>query len=789
MNKKYGYFNPETREYVITDPMTPEPWINYLYGDSPLSAFVSNGAGGMLWHEQPHTGRLTRYRHQGLPMDTPGFYLYVKDNGILWNPSFFPTMTRLDYYTCRHGMWHSTFEAEKAGLALAMRFFIPLKEEIMLWDITLENKSGAEKRFHLYPYVDFAAHDALKDIAYFRVAGLQQSCDCEPGLGIMTDYHCYQAVYTGSTLFCASEPFSDFDTDRNLFIGRGRCEVNPLGLECGLQNSRVSNGGTHTCGTFELPIWLRSGEKKRVMVKLITATDKDVLQKLSLKYNDIAVVDQAAAAQEKRWNDLLARCQVATPDANADIMINTWLPKNFFTTMRCGRSISHRHPGMGSGVHFRDTMQDIMPGIMFDPDGIKSWMHLLYRSVKASGKITYSIHPTTFTCPNPLHNRCDAAVWGVFTLYKYLAETQNLDFLNEVVPYYDEGTGTILEHQLRAMHSIGENIGSHGLPMLFDCDWNDGLVVFSGARGGGESIMVAEQFIYAANLLKEILEVAGRMEEWPFFDRKIQDFTTILASDICWDGQWYKRVLYPDMELGSKTNKEARIFLNSQSWAVMAGTLPKEQLEIAMKSVADELDTPYGIRICTPSLTTLIDGVTRFPANNPGAGENGGLFLHANTWAIIAETMLHHPQQAWKYFSQILPANLAANAPDLYAREPYAFSSWIYGPEHKDFGKSDLTWLTGGAAWIYLTGLEYILGIRPTLKGLTIDPCFPEAWPGFSIYRQYRNTGCEIEVVNRSGKGYGKVQVTVNGKPMKGNTIPTAELEAHNHCKIQVLLV
>ncbi len=785
MTAAYGYFDAANREYVITDPMTPEPWINYLEGNGELSAFISNGAGGTAWYGQPHTGRITRYRLNGLPMDSPGYYLYVKDGGECWNPSFFPTMTGLDSWQCRHGMGYTRFSASRKDLHATVSYFIPLQDNILLWDVTLENRSAESKQLELYPYIDHSLHEYAKDVLAFCVCGNQVRYfrDGESG-GLMSDYFAFESPFEGKTLFSATEPFEAFDLNRNLFIGRGRTEANPIGLERGLRNSEQKDGGFHACGTFKLAVELAPGEKHRVVIKLAVGPEFETVRALSAKYDSLAAVDAAAGELAAWWSGTLDNCQVETPDENANVMLNAWLPKNIRSTMRNGRSISHRHSGSGTALRFRDTMQDIMPGSLLYPRETRETMLVLMRSVTASGRIVTSLDPISFTCPNPAHTRSDAIVWGVFAVYKYLAETGDMAILEEEVPYYDEGSGSVLDHLLRGMRFTGESIGVNGLPKLFDCDWNDMLQVFANARSDGESVMLAEQYIHAANLLSEILRKVGKDGEIPFLAGKSADFARVLQSDTCWDGEWYKRLLYSDAELGASRNREGRIFLNAQSWAAICGAMPEEQSRKAMDRVADLLDTECGIRLFTPPFTTMMDGVTRFHTNTPGAGENGGLFLHANTWAIIAEALQERPRRAWKYFSQILPNTLSERGAEHYGREPYAFASWVYGPDHEAFGHAALTWLTGGAAWVFMAGTEYILGIRPVLNGLLIAPCIPPEWESFSVTRRVRGATYRITVKNPGRHGAGSVKVVVDGSPLQTNLVPyaaagsTVEVEA-----------
>ena len=772
MTGNYGYFDEVRREYVITDPVTPEPWINYLGGTARLNAFISGGAGGTAWYDQPHTGRLTRYRINGLPLDAPGFYLYIREGGTTWNPSFFPVMAKLDRWECRHGMGYTRFLASHGEIDAAIRYFIPVDDPVLVWDLVLENRSSRTRSFSVFPYIDYSLHGFVKDALYFLVCGNQARYNHDKTSGgLLSDYFAFEAPFMGKTIFSANAPFERYDMDRNRFIGRGRTEANPAGLERGLANTDVADGGFHACGVFELPVTLEPGERRRLAVKLAVGDDLDAVRQLTSKYGDLKVVDAAIREVDAWWDGVLAKCQVATPDPAMNVMLNAWLPKNIRSTMRNGRSISHRHPGDGTALRFRDTMQDIMPGTLFWPDETRQMMMTLLRSITVSGRVVTSIDPASYTCPDPGHTRSDAIVWGVFTIHKYLAETGDQAFLDTVLPYYDDGEGTVLEHLCRGMRFIGENTGVNGLPKIFDCDWNDLLQVFSNAKAGGESVMVAQQFIVAARLLVDLLRHLGRTGEIAFLEEKSAAFTSVLDSAVCWDGEWFKRLLYPDAVLGSRSNPEGKLFLNTQSWAAIAGTLSAEKVGRAMDSVAAGLDTECGIRLFAAPFTKMMDGVTRFHTNTPGAGENGGLFLHANTWAVIAEALRGNRERAWKYFSQIMPNNLSARNPTHYGREPYAFASWVYGPDHKAFGHAALTWLTGGAAWIYLAGTEYILGIRPTLDGVMVDPCVPAGWPEYSMVRQVRGATYHITVKNT---GRSPVAITVDGKAVPGNRVPFA---------------
>lgn len=766
----YGYFDSEKSEYVITSPLTPRAWINYLGGVSDMDAFVSNRAGGTVWYKQPHTGRLTRYQYMAQPEDNPGFFLYIRDMGELWTPSFMPTRTPLDRYECRHGLYYTTFDSEKNGIGVKVRYMIPRKDPVMLWDITFTNHRKEEAVFSAYPYQDFAMRDVQKEVLFFHFCGNQMTGFYDKGVGALRlDYFAYEAIHKGYTLFNASKPFSSYEMSRDKFIGRCRAESSPEALDTGeLHNSEVPGAGFCVCGCLRLDFRLAPGASERVIVKLTASPNLEDAAALLRKYDDFAAVDEAAADFEAWWRERLDRCQVKTPDAGLNEMLNVWLPKNIKTTMRCGRSISQRHTGCHTSKAFRDTMQDIMSGILFFPEETRDNILLLMRSIRRSGQCTRNIDPSTFKCDTPDYIRCDSIVWGVFTVAKYVCETGDWGFLRHPVPDYEGDPSTVIGLLLRGMHFTGEQTGAHGLPKLFDCDWNDQLVVVSAILDSGESIMVAEQYIVAAKVLLGLLD-ESETEERAYLEGKIQEFTKALESPLVWDGAWYRRLLFPHDYMGGKANEEGQLFLNTQTWGAIAGTLAPAHVRQALNSVYEHLNSQYGLRLYEPPFTRLLDG-ERYCGNVPGAGENGGLFYHANTWAIIAEAKQGNARRAWEYFNHIMPNRRAEDA-DLYEREPYAFASWCYGPDNASFGKAALSHLTGGASWIYRTATEFLLGVRPVKGGVRIIPCIPAEWEGYSMERTMAGVRYHIEVRNPEHKTGPGVQLTVDGKEIDGDFV------------------
>lgn len=776
---QYGRFDTRTREYVIVRPDTPAPWINYLMGRD-VNAIVSQAAGGLAFYKEPAMGRLTRYRFNGMPVDSPGFYLYIQDGQDTWNPSFRPTCTPLARFECRHGLGYTRFDSEKNGVRAEVTYIAPLEDNVLLWSVRLTNNGRTTRRLKLTTFMEFSLHEFVKDDLWYLVCGNQWRLTFDRKTnGIKSKYFAFQSPFEGQCIFAATEPVRAFEIDRDQFIGFGRTEGNPIGLERGLQNSEIPDGGRHACGALQNAIALAPGQTRHVLYRYAVSDRFAESARLLRRYRTEKDVDRAMATMRKFWDGALGSAQVRTPDKAADVMLNTWLPYNIRVTFRLGRSISTRHTGSAGALRYRDSMQDAMLAPQMFPADARERIERVLQTMYADGHCAMGVNPETLQAAPEEKGiiRSDAAVWGVFTLYQYVAETGDSAFLDRQLPYLDKGRGSVFEHLLRSLAYIAEHTGKEGLPLLYTMDWNDFLQIFTVSYTGCQSVMVAQQFIHATRLLSELANATGKTKEVRALLEASRRFSRILDSRTCWDGAWYRRVLGDDLLMGSKRSRDAQIFLNTQSWAVIAGTLDRKRVIQAMDSAYRRLNTPYGLRIFSPSFWTMPDGKTRVPTNTPGAGENGGIFVHANTWAIMAEALLGRGERAWQYFSQVLPSKQSANDPDRYVNEPYAFTSWIYGPDHERYGTAQLSWLTGGTAWMYQAGLEYILGVRPTLNGLLVDPCIPAKWKRYSVQRRWRGTLYDITVDNPSGICKGRVELSVDGKPVEGNLLPPVDCE------------
>jgi cellobiose phosphorylase len=772
---------------VITRPDTPAPWINYLMGKD-VNAIVSQTAGGLAFYKEPAMGRLTRYRFNGLPVDSPGFYLYIQDGESTWNPSFRPTGTPVDRFECRHGLGYTRFDSEKNGIRAEVTYLVPPDDNVLLWSVRLTNTGRSPRRLKLTTYMELSLHEYIKDALWYLVCGNQWRLTFDRKVnGIKSKYFAFQSTFEGQCIFASTEPVRAFEMDRDQFIGFGRTEANPIALERGLRNSEVPDGGRHACGALQNAITLASGQTRHVLYRYAVSDKFAESARLLARYQTEKDVDRALARIAKFWDAALGSAQVRTPDKAANQMLNTWLPYNIRVTFRLGRSVSARHTGTAGALRYRDSMQDAMPAPQLFPDVARERIERILQTMYADGHCAMGVNPETLKPSPDEHalNRSDAAVWGVFTVYQYLAETGDVKFLDRVLPYLDKDKGSVFDHLLRSLKFIAEHTGKDGLPLLFTVDWNDFLQIFTVSYTGCQSVMVAQQFIYATRLLTEMADHLGRRSEVESLRKASDRFSRVLESKTCWDGAWYRRLIGDNLVMGSKQNRDAKIFLNTQSWAVIAGTLDRKRVIRAMDSAFRRLNTEFGLRIFTPAFWTMPDGKTRVPTNTPGAGENGGIFVHANMWAIMAEAMLGRGDRAWQYFSQVLPPNQSGRDPDRYVNEPYAFTSWIYGPDHERYGTAQLSWLTGGTAWMYLIGMEYILGVRPTLAGLRIDPCIPTRWKRYSVARRWRGTLYDITVENPAGVSKGDVELHVDGTLVEGNLLPPAD---RTHVKVRAVL-
>ncbi len=745
MTKPFGTFDDGAREYVINDPMPPQPWVNYL-GNTRLSAFISQQAGGLAWHMEPQQRRLTRYHWLPAPQDRPGFYVYVRDRatGELWNPHFAPTCKPLDSYECRHGLGYSQFIAERGGVSVSVRYFIPPNDDVMVWDVTVENKSGVAQALTLASYVEFGILDFMREMFWCYLKN-HIGFTFDPAENwIKYDYHVFEAPFAPAIFMSCTRPVAGFECSREAFCGRGGSLERPALV---LTGSELPGGG-HGCGTLGVNLDLAPGGRERFAFVLGVADGWEQAKVLKRKFAASAAVDQAFGELSAYWGRKTGVLQVKSGDAHFDRMVNTWAPLNCQVTLERTRDLSTDHIGV-DGMRFRDTMQDALAVATFDPGFAKERIRLIFASQARDGSGNFSFYPFA---PKQKVNleplRCDNTVWPIMTVANLVNETGDLGFFAERIPFRDGGDATVYEHIRLGLELIWNRRGPTGLPTLFDADWNDGLAVFRDPKA--ESVMLGMQLVYAAKLFREYAVRLKHPEDAQWCDQVISELTGILNSDAVWDGRWYRRLLLSNGQaVGSAVRPEGQIYLEPQVWAVMSGVGDFEQRgRLAMDSVYERLNTARGLMICTPPYTGIPTPADPLVGNAPGTGENGSIFCHANTWAVIAECLLGRGDRAGEYFRKLLPSVATEEVGQgHWGREPYVFTSTVIGPaQAQDFGRAGISWLTGTASWAYIAATQYMLGIRPTFEGLAVQPCLPASWRGVKVTRRFRGQDHQIEV-------------------------------------------
>ena len=761
---QYGYFDQKAREYVITRPDPPTPWINYI-GSGKYGGIVTNTGGGYSFHKDPQNRRVTRYRYNNLPMDRPGRYIYIRDSvtGEYWNPGYQPVQRKLDFYRCRHGMGYTVLEGENKGIAADVTYFVPDDKDFEIWLVHIRNLGHIERKLQVFSYAEFCFWDAIKDQQ--NVDWVQQINQGRYEDGIITWHpHHYK---NECTFFATNAEINSFDTNLEAFIGRYRSESNPIAVESGACSNSISyrmNGVGAFCIDVDLPA---RGEREIVFI-LGFAEDKRTIRKDISGYLDAERAKEALKRLKNSWEEYLDNLYVETPDDEMDLFVNTWNQYQCKITFNWSRFVSMYQLGVGRGMGTRDSAQDAL-GVMHSIPGqamelIKKLLHCQY----TDGRAYHLFFPLTGEGGEgdaPIVKfdwYSDDHLWLPLAVNAYLKETGNFDILNDTVLYNDNKTeGTVWEHLNRAMEFTYNHRGPHGLALMGRADWNDTLNLDLG-NSIAESVFTSMLFCMAALEMIQIAEYTGKKDQAEKY-RIWYDEMKKAINESCWDGEWYVRAFDDEGNvLGSKHNEFGKIFINSQSWAVLSRVAPEEYAVKCLESVNKYLNTKYGIVKVYPAYPEYdprIGGMTTYP---PGAKENGGIFAHTNPWVMIAECMMGNGKLAYQYYRQILPATRNDDA-DLLEVEPYVYCQNILGKEHPQFGIGRNSWLTGTAAWNMVAVSQYILGIRPEYDGLVVDPCIPPGWKGFRVRRKFRGCIYNIEVRNPDGVCKGVKKIIVDG--------------------------
>ena len=796
---KYGHFDDKAREYVITDPRTPWPWINYL-GNKDFFSLISNTAGGYSFYKDAKFRRITRYRYNGVPMDAGGRYFYINDGGTVWSPGWKPVKTPLDAYECRHGMNYTIITGEKNGLEARALFFVPLGEHCEITKLTLTNKTDAPKSFKLFSFMEWCLWNAATDMENFQ----RNFSTGEVEVDGSVIYHKteYKERRNHYAFYTVNAEVDGFDTDRETFMGLYNGFDTPDAVTDGRCRDSVAHGWS-PIASHQLDITLAPGESRDLVFVLgyienaqedkwgsKGVINKKPARELMARFDTAAKVDAAFDELRAYWDDLLSRFSVRTGDERLDRMVNIWNQYQCMVTFCFSRSASFFESGIGRGMGFRDSNQDLVGFVHQIPARARERIIDIASTQFPDGGCYHQYQPLTKRGNNDIGGGFnDDPMWLVFGTVAYIKETGDFSILDAPVPF-DNVPGSevsLMEHLRVSFDHVINNLGPHGLPLIGRADWNDclNLNCFSNdpnesfqttenkAEGSkAESLMIAGQFVVCGRDYAALCRRVGLDAEADRAEAEVAKMVEAVRKH-GWDGEWFLRAYdYYGRKVGSHENKEGKIFIESQGWCTMAGIgLEEGMVKTALDSVKTYLDCEHGIVLNNPAFTEYVmeyGEISTYPA---GYKENAGIFAHNNPWVIIGETVLGRGDRAWEYYRKICPAYLEDRS-DLHKVEPYVYCQMTAGKDAARPGEAKNSWLTGTAAWNWYAITQFIFGIKPGYDGLVVDPCIPADWNGFEVRRRFRGADYRIVVTNPSHVSKGVKQVTLNGTPLPSAVVP-----------------
>jgi cellobiose phosphorylase len=800
---KFGYFDDAQREYVITQPNTPLPWINYL-GSTDYFGIISNTAGGYSFYRDARLRRLTRYRYNNVPLDTGGRYLYLHDHasGAYWSPSWQPVLGPLDAYTCRHGMGYTIISGTWDGIAADTRYFVPLNENLEIWQLSLTNQRHKAADLSVFSLVEFNLWDAYDDMTNFQRNFNTGEVEIEDGV----IYHKteYRERRDHFAYFACSEPLDGFDTQREDFLGAYRGFETPQVVENGESRNSIAYGWA-PIGSHHVRVTLTPGETRRIVFVLgyhenppdqkFDPPGSQIINKKTVKpviahYLNTANADAAFDALRAYWSDLLGILQVETPDEHTDRMVNIWNAYQCMVTFNMSRSASLFESGVGRGMGFRDSNQDLLGFVHMVPARARERILDIAATQLETGGAYHQYQPLTKRGNDAVgSNFNDDPLWLVLGVAAYIKETGDFGILDERVPYENQpgSEQPLYEHLQRSLEYTLDRLGPHGLPLIGRADWNDclNLNTFSDTPGESfqtttnmdgqiaESVFIAGLFVLAAKEMAEIAQQRGLDEEsWQYFDAAAQMETTTRQHG--WDGGWFLRAYdHYGRKVGSQECEDGQIFIESQGMCIMAGIgLDDGRAQQALDAVAERLATPHGIVLLNPAFKAYHLNLGEVSSYPPGYKENAGIFCHTNPWIMIAEAFTGDGDDAHDYYRRINPSAREAIS-EIHRCEPYVYAQMIAGKDAATPGEAKNSWLSGTAAWNYVAITQWILGIRPEYDGLRIAPVIPRGWDGFRATRIFRGVTYHIRV-KRAGEG-NAVSLVVDGAPVAGTVVPVPD--------------
>lgn len=794
---KFGFFDDKNREYVITTPKTPYPWINYL-GCGKLFGLISNTAGGYAFYKDARFRRITRYRYNSIPVDNGGRYFYIKDGDTVYSPTWMPVKTKLDSYECRHGMGYTKIKSAKNGLETSILYMIPLDDNVEIHCVKIKNKGNEDKDIKLFSFIEFCLWNAYDDMTNFQRNLNTGSVEVEGStIYHKTDYRERRNHYA---FYSVNSKIDGFDTDRDSFLGMYNGLDEPEAVFEGKSKNSMALGWS-PIASHNINIKLKKGEEKTLVFLLgYVENNKDdkwdesgninkkKAHELIKKYSDEASVSKAYDDLKAYWDKLLSKYTVKTGNDKVDRMVNIWNPYQCMVTFNMSRSASYFESGIGRGMGFRDSNQDLLGFVHQIPEKARERLLDIAATQKDDGSAYHQYQPLTKRGNNEIGSGFnDDPLWLIMGASQYLKETGDFTILDEMVPFDNDenNKASFFEHLMKSINFTLNNLGPHGLPLIGRSDWNDclNLNCFSedpdesfqtcSNRSGrtAESVFIAGMFVYAGKLLSKLCSQIGKKDVSLSIDEEVRKMTDAVEK-YGYDGEWFLRAYdYFGNKVGSKENEEGKIFIEPQGMCIMAGVgLENGMAEKALDSVDKYLNTKYGMVLLYPAYSKYHLHLGEISSYPRGMKENGGIFCHNNPWVAIAETRIGRGDKAFEYYKKIAPA-FNEDISEIHRLEPYAYAQMIAGKESCKFGEAKNSWLTGTAAWNYALITRWILGVRPDYNGLIVDPCIPKECSGFNVRRVFRDTVYDIDVDNSAHVYKGVKEVIVDGNVQSSNVI------------------
>ena len=809
---KYGYFDDERREYVITDPKTPWPWINYL-GTEDYFRLISNTGGGYSFYQDAKLRRITRYRYNNVPLDQSGTYFYIKDGDDIWNPGWQPVQAKLENYSCRHGLGYTILKGERNGVVAEVTHLVPLDFTGEVQRISLKNTGSVPKKLDLFSFVEWALWDAQDDATNFQRNLSTGEVEVEDRI----IYHKteYRERRNHFAFYASSDKMASFDTDRESFLGLYNGLNAPDAVTRGEASNSIAHGWS-PIASHHIEVDLFPGESREIIFVLGYVENpiadkwvgpgiinKEIAKAMHHQFKHTRQVDRALKGLSDHWSKLLSTYRLKGLDERLQRMVNTWNPYQCMITFNLSRSASYFESGIGRGMGFRDSNQDLIGFVHQIPERARERILDLAATQLRDGGAYHQYQPLTKRGNDEVGTGFnDDPLWLILSVTEYIKETGDFSILEEQVDFENDPTqaAPMTEHLKRSFDHVLNNLGPHGLPLIGRADWNDclNLNCFSEQPGesfqttenkeGGkaESVFIAGMFVAYGREYAELCRRINLSDEAQRADAQVNSMEKIVTEH-GWDGEWFLRAYdhYGD-KVGSQENTEGQIFIEPQGMCVMAGLGVEDgRAEKALDSVQERLECEHGIVLNQPPYTgykTNLGEITTYP---PGYKENAGIFCHNNPWITIAETKIGRGDRAFQTYSKIAPAYLE-EVSDLHRTEPYVYSQMIAGKDAAKPGEAKNSWLTGTASWNYYAISRYILGIQPDYSGLIVDPCIPGEWSEYEIERDFRGVRYHIQIKNPHGLEKGRVSLVVDGGAIEGNAIPLKK--SSDECQVVATL-